>query len=246
MEHLRTLCLVTLGVLVAATPSVAQVVAGQFQVSPRVGYYLYDEATPFKDAASVGADARYFITENLGIGLEFDFARPVVDGSYFKNAYFVYPGPINLLIEPGQQVTQVIFGAFGIAGLRTERISVLGIGGGGVYTLYYDPQVIGSVPTRSGNETFTQAMLMFGGGVEYMISEAAGVRVDVVDDVFLKFDREKFNPVELRWQNDRNREPGGSGLDFPEANGSPPEASETVHNFRISLAFQLIPGQIFR
>jgi len=246
MERLRTFCLVALGILVAATPAIAQVAAGQFQVSPRVGYYIYDDATPFKNAASVGADARYFITENLGIGLEFDFARPVVDGSYFTNAYFVYPGPIALLIEAGQQVTQVSFAAVGVAALRTERISVLGVGGGGVYTFYYDPQVIGSVPNRSGNETFTKAMVVLGAGVEYSISESAGFRVDVVDDVFFNFDREKFNPVELRWQNDRNREPGGSALDFPEANGSPPEASETVHNFRVSLAFELVPGRIFR
>ncbi len=246
MERLRLLGLAALVILIAAPPAAAQMEDGGFQVSPRVGYYLYDAATPFEDAASAGADVRYYFKDILGIGFDIDFARPVVDGSYFKNAFFVLPGPSALLIEPGQQVTQLTYSAFVLVGVKTERFAFRALGGGGLYTFYYDPQVIGSNPTRSGTATLTKGMAVIGGGLEWAVSEAAGFRVDVVDDVFFNFDRELFNPVEQPWQNDRNREDAGAGLAFPEANGTPPEAKDTVHNIRISLAFQLVPGRIFR
>lgn len=246
MERLRLLGLAALLALIAAPPAAAQMEDSGFQVSPRVSYYLYDNATPFKEAFGVGADARYFFNENLGLGFDIDFARPEVDGSYFPLAYFVYPGPSALLISAGQQATQLTYSLFAVAGIKFGQLALRVQGGGGLYTFYYDPMVIGSNPTRTGTETLTKPLAAIGAGLEWNLSEAAGFRLDVLDDIFFEFNRELFNPVEEGWQNLRTREDGAAGLAFPEANGTPPEAKETVHNFRISLAFQLMPGQIFR
>ncbi len=168
-----------------------------------------------------------------------------MDGSYFKNAIFTFPGNITLLYEPGQQVTQVTYTAFLLAGTSSGRLGFRGLGGGGLYSFYFDPQVIGSNTVRSGNETFIRGMLVVGVGVDVGLTESSGFRIDFADNIFLNFDRERFNPVEPQYQNDRNRVAGGSALDFPEWNGSPPEPKSTLHNFAISVAFQFQPARVF-
>lgn len=247
MERLRILGLAALlTTLIAAPPAAAQMEVSGWQVSPRVGYFVYSDATPFKNTFGVAGDVRYYFNNNLGLGFDISFARPVVDGSYFPLAYFVYPGPSVQLIEAGSQPTQLTYALFASAGIAFDKIALRALGGGGLYTFYYDPLVIGSNPTRLGTETLTKGMAVVGAGLEWRVTEAAGFRLDVMDNVFFGFDRELFNPVESGWQNLRSRETGNSGLAFPEANGTPPEAKETVHNIQFSLAFQLMPAQIFR
>ncbi len=214
-------------VMVTAGNARAQIEVGAFQVIPSGGVYLYGEAAPFRDAAFLGGDAHYFISDNVGLGFTLSFARPEVGGENFDRVLFKVANDTSVLFSTGQQVTQFSYAGVVTAAYSLGRANVLGFGGVGGTTFYLDPQV------NDQNSSLTKFMFVFGGGLNFALTEGIGVRFEARDEVFTDFDREDFNPVDPRFRNTR----------IPEANGSPPAAEETIHNLRLSIGFVFVPGR---
>jgi hypothetical protein len=213
----------------------AQVEAGTWETIPTGGVYLYGAASGFDDAAFFGGDVYYFLNEYLGIGLTLSFARPVMDGSVFDRVQFSFLADTSALYRVGQQVTQATYAPVVVAAVEAGGFDIRGYGGVGGTTFYLDPEI------NAGNKSETIMSWFLGGGVGYRFTERSGVRVEVRDEVFTGFERDKFFPAENRtgYRNEGRRFVNDR---IPEANGSPPEPDETIHNIRLSIGFIFMPS----
>ena len=105
------------------------------------------------------------------------------------------------------------------------RFSPFFLGGAGVYVMYLDPDA------NRGSTRIARPSLSAGAGVDVRLSRIAGIRLDVRDQVFLNYDREKLRPTDPRFRNSRVLE--GYPL--------PPTPKSTINNFMVSLGFTFTP-----
>lgn len=205
----------------------AQIVARQFQIGPRAGTIGYDDASGIERGGLLGVDATYFLTPNFGIGFLLDLSRPETDGSFFpaeltiQDTTFVYQVTQPLTIINGQ--------VEGVFALNAGRLSPFVTAGIGSYRIYLDPQVAG------GPRSFTNVSYSIGGGVNLRVGESSGFRVEVRDQVFSKFDRDRLNPVNPRFSPSR----------YPDLVSPPVAAKSTIHNIALLLAFSFVPAATF-
>jgi hypothetical protein len=230
--------------VLAAAPVEGQVADdARWRATPQVGFTLYDDATPFKNAPFVGGEIAYNLNPMLRFGFGLGVARPIVDGSYYPLFFFRPHVDTTMLFQVGQQVTQVNYAAHLSAGTALGMANVYGLAGVGGYTFFLDRQVMYTAERVGAANRFSGLLVPLGVGLGFNFGETAAIRLEARNDMMMNFDREVFNPVEPRFQN--RCSPGFDPMDYcwADANATPPEAKDTNHNLRFILGFELVPGR---
>lgn len=207
-------------------------VARQFEITPKVGWLIFDNASALDDAALLGIDVTYLLGERgLGVGFYLDVSRPETLGEYFTPIRLDF-GPESELRFVGVRTTLLHAGGQGVYRFPLAgRVTPLVGAGLGLYRVYADPQ------QQEGFDAFTGFTFNVGGGVDIRVSERAGFRLEVRDFVYTDWEREKLNVVDPALRDDR----------FPEQHGNPPspECSTqacTMHNIQLNLSFVFVPA----
>jgi hypothetical protein len=217
------------------TPVAAQAAAPtadyvhQFVITPRGGYLHFDRASSLKPGPSVGLDAQYQFTRAFSVGTNFSFSRANTRGEDFLatltyglptvgDTTFIFGVRQPISVVDAQVAAMVHAPAYG-------RFSPFVMGGAGVYVLYLDPDA------NRGSTRIARPALSGGAGIDVRLSRMAGIRLDVRDQVFLNYDREKLRPTDSRFRNQRVLE--GYPL--------PPTPKSTINNIMVSLGFTFTP-----
>lgn len=226
--------------VLATSPAVAQE-EGRWRATPLFGVTSYDDASALKTAPFVGAEAQYVLSPSLRLGVGLNVARPIVDGSYFPLVFLRVHADTSMLVEVGQQISHFNYMGLVTATRSMGSLNVFGQAGLGGYTFFLNKQVMHSIERRGAPSRVSGLMVPLGVGIS--IGSASAIRLEARNDILMGFDRDKFNPVELRHQNVCT--PGVHTQTFciEEANGSPPAPKETTHNFKLILGFELVPGR---
>lgn len=201
----------------------------QFVITPRGGFVAFDRATSLKGGAAVGLDAQYHFTPAFSLGTNFTFARANTRGEDFLTALtygLVTTGDTTFIFGVRQPVSVVDAQVAGVLRVPSRgRLSPFVTGGAGVYVLYLDPEA------NRGSTRIVKPSVMGGVGVDVRVSSTAGIRLDVRDIVFTKYDRERLRPSDDRFRNPLLLE----GLALP------PTPKRTINNFMFSLGFTFTP-----
>lgn len=223
-----TLGLVAAALFAAPGRADAQLEAGAWTVSPRAGYITWMREAGFENTAAVGLDAMYNVTSALAIGPSLNVTRPNTRGEDFVAAMrfgVATAGDTTLYFRVVQPVTVLNAALNATLRLPLGAISPYVTGGGGVYTLFLNPGV------NRRASTFSGPTANVGGGIDVPLGRRAGILLDVRDQIFMKYDRDKLTPTEARFTERRFT------TEFP----PPPEKKETLHNLTFSIGFSFSP-----
>lgn len=208
-----------------AADAQAQVAARQFQIDAFGGWQIFAGGSGLTDGPSLGADATYFITSSIGVGLNMDLTFTEVDGSMFPVASLGWVDSTTLHTV-NQPVDVWTYGAHAKLTLPDRRLAPYVVAGAGGYTLFLDPQQNDDVSTASG------VLIRLGLGIDFAVSRALGINLSVTDNYFPDWDPQDLYPVRDNFQNTR----------FPELNPDPNELDDSVHNFRFMAGVTIVPG----
>jgi hypothetical protein len=242
------LCL-ALAALLGPKMAFGQFESGQWRATPIVGVIAYDNATPYKTAPMIGGTVMFSVNQVVSVGIGTGLARPQVDGSYFPRALFqLGSSDSTFLFNAGYQASQWNYYGQATVGLPLGSFYLQALGGIGGITTWIDREAFynvaqktsGSTGPGSGRSSFTNLFVPVGVGISWALSSTIGLRFDAVDEIYSSFDRDLLNPIaEARFENTCE----AINFCIPDANGTPPEAKSTVHNFRFSLGFEFAPGR---
>lgn len=212
-----------LAVGAAATEAAAQAPEGTFVVTPMGGYGLIDEASALDPMVMGGIDAMYRHASGITLGLGGSVARAKTQKDFFPRARLVF-GARTELHDVQQPV--FLYTYRGQVGYHVRgRLGPYVVGGVGGYAVYTDPE-------QNRGARFKHALhFAVGGGIDLALEERSGLRIDIRDLVYTKWDRELLNPVAPAVRDDF----------FPEYRPTPPEPKETIHNIVISIGFNFVP-----
>jgi hypothetical protein len=224
-------CLTLLASVALPGATDAQAVARQFTVAPRAGYIRFDRASSIENGGFVGVDAMYNVTSMFSLGASASWARANTRGEDFVAALtFGDPtvGDTTFYFHVTQPLSVVTYEAVGVARLplAAARLTPFLMAGAGAYTVYMDPQI------TAGPRKMSHFGASIGGGVEMRLGQRSGLRFDVRDQIFTKFDRDRLNPTDPRF----------TAIAYPEDFPVPPTAKETLHNLSFSFGFTFTPS----
>ncbi|KPK81019.1 MAG: hypothetical protein AMS25_08090 [Gemmatimonas sp. SM23_52] len=212
-------------VLIGATEASAQTEVGRYRISANLGIQTFAESSALETSAVGAVDVSYYLTSSVALGLFAQVARPKTDPTFFPLVRLDF-GTETEFHQPAQRMTSYVVGLQGQLSRAVGQIEPHVIAGIGYYAFTLDPQQNRSDESRDGFS------LNLGLGASYALSEAAGVRVEIRDMVFLDYDRDWFNLSDPLLAEPR----------FPEPGGVPPDKQSTIHNLRFSLGFTYTPG----
>jgi hypothetical protein len=224
---------------------------GRWDIVPRIGYVMWDDAGGLQDpvfnggacdypdfnqtcasaanSLMAGLSALYWFVDAFAIGVAFDVARPVTNGAYFLPAEMTISGASQLTLV-SQRLTVLQYQVEGEFAPNWKLAPVV-MGGIGGYTVYGDPPKSDAAAV-TGFKSQSDLMFSIGVGLDWALGAAGGLRLSVTDMVYTGWDREGLNVVDPAYQS----------AVWPDLIPAPPEASETLHNFNIALAFTFVPG----
>ena len=217
-----------LAVLGVSSVAHAQPEARQWTISPRAGWVNYQREASLENTQFLGVDVSYNFSRMFALGTNFSVARPQTRGEDFLTSLtFGIPtdGDTTYYFAVTQPVTVLDLGLNATARFPLARFSPYITGGIGSYSLFTNPQVDrGSRRTSamSGN---------IGAGINIALAQGAGLQLDVRDQIFTKYNRDRLNPSESRFDETR----------FPEEFVVPPAPKETLHNLQFSIGFSFTP-----
>lgn len=223
-------CLPLLASVALPVAADAQAAERQFTITPRAGYVRFDRASSIENGGFIGADAVYSLTSAFSIGITASWARANTRGEDFVAALtFGDPsaGDTTFYFNVTQPVSVVTYEAMAAARLPLAyaRVSPFLMGGIGAYTVYLDPQVV------AGSRKMSHLGASIGGGLEMRLGERSGLRLEVRDQIFTKYNRNRLSPTDPRF----------TATAFPEDFPTPPAAKETLHNLAFSFGVTLTP-----
>ena len=206
----------------------AQAEPRQWTIAPRAGWVNYQREASLEGTQFLGMDIGYNFSRIFSVGTNLSVARPQTRGEDFIGSLtFGIPtdGDTTYYFAITQPVTVFDVGLNATARFPLARFSPYVTGGIGSYSLYTDPQV-----NRESRRTSAMSANV-GGGVSFQVSRAAGIQLDVRDQIFTKYKRDRLRPSEARFDETR----------FPEEFVIPPEPKETLHNLQFSIGFTFTP-----
>jgi outer membrane protein W len=234
MKILKSLTAVAAAALLVPVGAQAQTADdGDWEINLVGGTMLYAESSTLETGASIGLEALYRLNPRISFGPSIDYVRTNTDGTFYI-AVMDYGISEFRVYEVGQTVAAFQYNA----SLRVDllpggTLNPYLVGGGGMYSIYLSGEA------NDGATRITNPMAQIGGGVEYAITEATGIRLDVRDMVYTSWDREVLNPIRMAHRNCSEL----SGCRVPSAERSNPvDHQDTIHNIRVSLGFTYIPG----
>lgn len=225
-----------------------QVAARSFDIDIAGGALLHENASALNPASPLlNLQARYLITEHVGLGFSLDYSRTETDDDIFPLAQFRFTtADSTLYVALTQPVALFHYQVIGTLGTSAGRLYPYLLVGAGGYTLFLDPQA-NDASIRVSDFAFS-----FGGALKIRLGEATGLEFGVRDVVYTDYDRDRLNPLPdrtCRLSGDRQF----TGTTCPnerfpfldpersDPNWSPPES--TLHNFVLSAAFSFVPGR---
>jgi hypothetical protein len=203
----------------------AQVEVGRYQVSALLGLQDFAASSALERAPVAGVEASYYLRPNLSLGLYGQVGRPRTDPLFFPLVRLNF-GTVTEYHAPAQRVTAYALGVQARVSMPldfAEPYAVLGAGG---YLFNLDPEQNRSDEFRSG------PTVSIGAGINLPLAPSAGVRVELRDNVLLRFNRDWFDLSDPLFREPRHPAPGDAW----------PEKQSTIHNLRWSLGFTFIPG----
>ena len=226
MMRIRTAVMAVALLVVAALSAEAQVEERQWQVVVGGGYQSFGNGAAVDPGAVLGAEANYFFSGALSLGLYTDFIFTQSAGNELIPAALSFGDSTTFTsVNQGMEIFQ-----YGVqTKVRLQRrmspFALLGVGG---YTALLDPQ------QNSGTANVTRWAMKFGVGVDFAVSRGAGFQLAVQDSWYPNWDANALLPVREEFLNTR----------FPELNPDQSKLSESVHNFSVRLALTLVPGAL--
>lgn len=217
-----------LALLSVSTAVHAQPDAREWTISPRAGWVNYQREASLENTQFFGIDLSYNFTRMLALGTNLSVARPQTRGEDFVTALtFGIPtdGDTTYYFAVTQPVTVLDLGLNATVRLPMDRFSPYVTGGIGTYSLFTNPQV-----DRQARRT-SALSASIGGGLNFQLARGASIQFDVRDQIFTKYDRDRLNPSESRFTDNR----------FPEEFVVPPAPKETLHNLQFSVGFSFTP-----
>lgn len=223
------------GLLLAqAAGASAQVAPGRFQVSVEGAWQTYAESAALDNAPLAGLHGVFYLNRSLGLGAHLLAGRPWTRGEYFPYVRHSYlsadeTNDTTLLYVVRQHVTHLQLGIDATVRRDWGRLAPFATAGVGRYRFFLDPEQLNRLEDLSGTS------FHFGGGLELQMSEAAGLRFGLTDQVLLDFDRDRFcvncSGAMALLQEDR----------FPSPLRVVAKES-TIHNWRFVGSFSFVPG----
>ena len=217
-----------LAVLGVSTVAHAQPEARQWTISPRAGWVNYQREASLENTQFLGVDVSYNFSRMFALGTNMSVARPQTRGEDFITSLtFGSPtaGDTTYYFAVTQPVTVLDLGLNATARFPLARFSPYITGGIGSYSLFTNPQV-----DRGARRTSAMSGSI-GAGINIALSRGAGLQFDVRDQILTKYERDRLNPSENRFDETR----------FPEEFVVPPAPKETVHNLQFSIGFSFTP-----
>ena len=221
-----------LAAVLLVLPAAVSAQDNSWTVKLRGGAQLYPEASAIETGPILGVEALYNFTPRISVGPALDFAATKSDGRFYV-AVLNFGADSTRIFNVGQELSVAHYGAnlqFDVS--PTSRFRPYLSGGAGGYTIYLSPQAADAPQRNSG------LMFQAGGGINFALTEAAGIALDVRDIVYTDYDREELNPIRPVH---RNLNEDGT-YKFPGAQEDLPEAKSTLHNVRLTLGFSYVPG----
>ena len=226
-------CLAVLGL--GAAPLAAQE-SSRFRVTPTIGVMRFDRTSALSSTdeglsklwPSAGLTASYVVNSSFRAGLYLEYQRPTTSPDYYPYALF-RTGNDYQLFAIAQVVSVLSYGVDAAYTLPVApRLAPYVRAGVGQHSVYGDVQATNSTEQISGTH------FMAGFGFNYAASDAIGVRFEVLDFLWNKWDRDELNPVDPAFQN----------TTFPEANpdGRLWPKPSIIHNLRLALGVSFTPS----
>jgi hypothetical protein len=234
----------------------AQERKGRWSIFPYLGLVAWDNAAAVQDPVlanskcsypELGMDcsslwnnlqggiaANYFLTETFQIGLAVDASRPISNGAYFPAVEMEVAGTQSLSFV-NQRLT-IVDAMLQVEWMPTARFAPFVNAGVGWYVVWPEANKSDQFAT-TGFESFSDLMVNVGVGLDWRVGTAAGFRIQVGDQIFTGWERDKLYPIfkaaEL---------PNYATELYPDLADPPPEDKTTLHNFRLLLGFTFMPG----
>lgn len=234
MRRLKIPALVAVAVVAGAATAQAQV-AGQYQVTVKAGPASFDESSAIKDTWGGGLDARYFVTDNVGLGFYFSTSRPDTDGTFFPTVRLEF-ADTALIHQVSMEIGTYEFGVAGTFRLPVhDRFALYGTGGVGQWVITQDAQAARTAHSNTRSQDYNDNGLgfMLGGGIDFSFTDNAGFRVGVEDMVYTDYDRDFLNISDPLFEDETLPDPSDTGV---------PEESDTIHNLRFTVGLNFVPG----
>jgi hypothetical protein len=206
---------------------------GRFRVTPTVGMIRFDKTSALSDLdagklwVSAGLSGSYLVTGGLRLGAYLEYQQPQTNSDYYPYALFRTSGDYQLY-GVTQIVSALSFGIDASYTIGTGRLGPYLRGGIGRHAVYADVQSQNTTSHIGGTQ------FLAGGGINYAVTDAIGIRAELLDFMWSDWDRDALNPVDPAYQN----------TTFPEDN--PPGINESkpglIHNLRLALGFSFTPS----
>ncbi len=216
--------------LAVAPDAYAQEQTDYLSITARGGVVNWEAAASMVAMPFVGLDGQYAIGKYLGIGSSVMVGRSNTQKEDFLTTLTFgdrLAGDTTSYYQTGQPVSFVDIGAYAMLRLPTgEKFKPYAIAGGGVYSMFFDPQI------NRGERRMVNPSINLGAGFWYALSDRAGLQFDVRALTLTDYDWRNLDPTRGQNQNVTFLE------DFP----TPPERKNTVTNLTYSIGFRYIPG----
>jgi len=203
---------------------------------PSIGVVRFDRTSALSSTETglsqlwpvAGLQALYSVRGGVRAGLYLDVSTPETSSDYFAYA-LMKTGSSYQLFGITQRVVVLSYGLTATVDLPVApRFGPYLRGGIGLHSVFQDVQRSNETASVSGTE------FSLGGGLNVRVSEAIGMRLELTDFLWSKWDREDLNPVAPAFQNTTFPEDNPDGMLWPKPS--------LIHNLRLSLGFSFTPS----
>jgi hypothetical protein len=225
-------CLAALA-LVAGTAG-AQAEPRRFSVGTQGGMYRFDDAAGLENVPFAGIDATYqfpFIGGaggglrlEPGLGFYANVAFPTTRYDQFPVVLMDF-GDTTFLKGVSQRTRLIEYGAQGQLASTFGRFRPYVLGSIGMYAQTVDPR-------QSGLQSRSHPAFSVGGGLNFVVSNAIGLRVEGRNVTYTEYDRSFLDPT-VAYTLDRR---------IMDELAPPVPAKSTINNLRFAIVFSYVPG----
>ena len=209
---------------------------GRFQVTPAFGVMRFDRTSSLSSSKTGlsrlwgygGLSALYRVRSGIRAGLYIEGGRVTADPFYFPLVLLRYNQNYKL-DSLSQRVVVLSYGLAATFDLPLGgKLGPYLRAGVGRHSVFPDVQHTGTTATITGAE------FSVGGGMGYKTGGGGLVRLELVDNMWSKWDRDRLNPTALAYQNTLFPEDNPDGVGWAKPS--------IIHNIRLMLGFTFTPS----
>lgn len=210
---------------------------GRFQVTPLFGVMRFDRTSALSSPQSglstkvwpyAGLAALYRVRSNVRVGLYLEGGRASTSPYYFPLVLLRTTSTYEL-DSLTQRVAVLSYGIAATVDLPIgERLAPYVRGGVGRHSVFPDVQHMRSTASITGAE------FDLGAGLGYKTGGGGLIRLELLDNMWSKWDRDRLNPTDLAYQNTLFPEDNPDGIKWSKPS--------LIHNMRLALGFTFTPS----